>query len=265
MSYHSVTQVAMIDALWHAWNFESQSDHTFITKSRVYIIWAFVCPLYCAYCALKALVGKPTKTEIVLNYVHVQNNKCRFFSIGFCVLLLFFAYVLFVVRSICGSAQSLGAARWDHGRMVPVSRNNIFCVSLCLKKLQNIWTHRIYWHMDTQNILTYGHTEFVSLIHGLEFVDLTLNVVPQAILILMSKWWPKVLVSLDFRTFDPNVPMWHVYKIWALFAQISVQSSNRTVFFWYFWRSRYIIYLAVPIHAGNLAHPNGYLWYGTWW
>ncbi len=46
----------------------------------------------------------------------------------------------------------------------------------------------------------------------------------------MSKWQPKVLAPLDFWTFDPNVPIWHVYKISALFAQICVPSSKRTVF-----------------------------------
>ena len=102
---------------------------------------------------------------------------------------------------------SLGAGRWDHAWIVGrMSRNNIFCVA---KKMQNM---------------------LVSLIHGTEFIDLTLNVVPQAILITHVYMTKKVLAPLDFWTFDPNVPIWHVYKICAQFVQICVQSSNRTVF-----------------------------------
>ena len=148
-----------------------------------------LCSLYCAYCALKALVDKPTKTEIVWNYVHCSKQKVQKLQIAyFCGFLrifadylrtfaFFFAYMLFVVWSIWGSKHcnvyntteklhvflSLGAGRWDHAWIVGrMSRNNIFCVCICSKKLQNM---------------------LVSLIHGTEFIDLTLNVVPQAILI----------------------------------------------------------------------------------
>ena len=56
------------------------------------------------YCALKALVGKPTKTEILSSYVHIQNKQCRnckwITFAGFCVLLRIICVLLqvFCVR-----------------------------------------------------------------------------------------------------------------------------------------------------------------------
>ena len=76
-----------------------------------------LCSLYCAYCALKALVDKPTKTEIVWNYVHCSKQKVQKLQIAyFCGFLrifadylrtfaFFFAYVLFVVWSMWGSTH----------------------------------------------------------------------------------------------------------------------------------------------------------------
>ena len=75
-----------------------------------------LCSLYCAYCALKALVGKPTKTEIVWNYVQCSKQKVQKLQIAyFCVFAyfcglfayfcIFFAYILFVVWSIWGSTH----------------------------------------------------------------------------------------------------------------------------------------------------------------
>ena len=52
----------------------------------------------------------------------------------------------------------------------------------------------------------------------------------------MSKWWPNVLAPLNFWTFDPNGPIWHVYKICALFTEICVQVAT-VHFVGYFWRS----------------------------
>ena len=148
-----------------------------------------LCSLYCAYCALKALVGKPTKTESVWNYVHCSKQKVQKLQIAyFCGFLRIFADYLRTfasfLRTFClwfgtfGDQHtamftirrkklhvflSLGAGRWDHAWIVGrMSRNNIFCVCICSKKLQNM---------------------LVSLIHGTEFIDLTLKLVPQAILI----------------------------------------------------------------------------------
>ena len=51
-----------------------------------------LCSLYCAYCALKALVDKPTKTEIVWNYVHCSKQKVQKLQIAyFCGFLRIFA------------------------------------------------------------------------------------------------------------------------------------------------------------------------------
>ena len=76
-----------------------------------------LCSLYCVYCALKALVGKPTKTEIVWDYVQCSKQKVQ--KLPNCLLLwvfadfcglfayfcVFFAYILFVVWSIWGSTH----------------------------------------------------------------------------------------------------------------------------------------------------------------
>ena len=92
----------------------------------------------------------------------------------------FFAYILFVVWSIWGSTncnvynttEKVACIFVIRGRSVGPCLNSgadeqeqyilCVCVCICSKKLQNM---------------------LVSLIHGTEFIDLTLNVVPQAILI----------------------------------------------------------------------------------
>ena len=152
------------------------------------IIWAFA-PCIARIVHWKLWLISPPKQKLCGIMSIVQNKKCRncklLTFVGFCVFLriicvllrFFFAYILFVVWSIWGSKHcnvyntteklhvflSLGAGRWDHAWIVGrMSRNNIFCVCICSKKLQNM---------------------LVSLIHGTEFIDLTLNVVPQAILI----------------------------------------------------------------------------------
>ena len=148
-----------------------------------------LCSLYCAYCALKALVGKPTKNRNCVELCTVFKTKSA--EIANCLLLWVFAYFADYLRTFASFLRtfclwfgafgdqhtaiftirrkklhvflSLGAGRWDHAWIVGrMSRNDIFCVCICSKKLQNM---------------------LVSLIHGTEFIGLTLNVVPQAILI----------------------------------------------------------------------------------
>ena len=76
-----------------------------------------LCSLYCAYCALKALVGKPTKNRNCVELCTVFKTKSA--EIANCLLLwvfayfcglfayfcIFFAYILFVVWSIWGSTH----------------------------------------------------------------------------------------------------------------------------------------------------------------
>ena len=152
------------------------------------IIWAFA-PCIARIVHWKLWLVSPPKTEIVWNYVQCSKQKVQKLQIAyFCVFAyfcglfayfcIFFAYILFVVWSIWGSThcnvynttEKVACIFVIRGRSVGpclnrgarMSRNNIFCVCICSKKLQNM---------------------LVSLIHGTEFIDLTLNVVPQAILI----------------------------------------------------------------------------------
>ena len=148
-----------------------------------------LCSLYCAYCALKALVGKPTKKEIVWNYVQCSKQEVQKLQIAyFCGFLRIFADYLRTfasfLRTFClwfGAFGDQNTAMFTirrkscmyfviRGRSVGPCLNSgadeqeqyILCVCICSKKLQNM---------------------LVSLIHGTEFIDLTLKLVPQAILI----------------------------------------------------------------------------------
>ena len=152
------------------------------------IIWAFA-PCIARIVHWKLWLVSPPKTEIVWNYVQCSKQKVQKLQIAyFCGFLRIFADYLRTfasfLRTFClwfgafGDQHtamftirrkklhvflSLGAGRWDHAWIVGrMSRNDIFCVCICSKKLQNM---------------------LVSLIHGTEFIGLTLNVVPQAILI----------------------------------------------------------------------------------
>ena len=151
-------------------------------------IWAFA-PCNACIVHWKLWLVSPPKQKLCGIVYSVQNKKCRncklFTFVGF--LHIFADYLrtfASFLRTFClwfgafGDQHtamftirrkklhvflSLGAGRWDHAWIVGwMSRNNIFCVCICSKKLQNM---------------------LVSLIHGTEFIDLTLNVVPQAILI----------------------------------------------------------------------------------
>ena len=127
------------------------SDHIFITKSSVYE--PFVCPLCCAYCALKALLGKPTNTFL---YRIMSMSKTKSTEIANCLLLSVFAYFCGLcayfegfLRKFVSGLHNLGINTLEflhvftirreklqctffiagHAGMVGrVSRNNVFCV-----------------------------------------------------------------------------------------------------------------------------------------
>ena len=153
------------------------------------IIWAFAPCIACIVHWKLWLVSHQNRNCVGLCTVfktksaEIANCLLLWVFDGFCVFLRIIC-VLFFLRTFClwfgafGDQHtamftirrkklhvflSFGAGRWDHAWIVGwMSRNNIFCVCICSKKMQNM---------------------LVSLIHGTEFIDLTLNVVPQAILI----------------------------------------------------------------------------------
>jgi hypothetical protein len=113
----------------------------------------FVCPLYCANCAMKGLVGKPTKTEL---------SKTKSAEIAYCCGFLraladyfpIFAFCLwfgafgdqhttiFAIRQkkSCIIFLSLGAGRWDHAKTGGAGRNNSVCA--VSKSCQTCWPLR---------------------------------------------------------------------------------------------------------------------------
>ena len=86
----------------------------------------------------------------------------------------FFAYVLFVVWSMWGSTHCNVYSTTEKVACIFVIRGR--SVGPCLNSGADEQEQYILCCKKMQNML-------VSLIHGTEFIDLTLNVVPQAILI----------------------------------------------------------------------------------
>ena len=166
----------------------------------------------------------------------MQKLQIDYFLAGFCVLLRIICVLLCVfLRRFCLRFGAFGdqnttflpydrkntvcfchwgqvggtMPEWWGGWAGTISYNR-FCLCICLKKLQNMLSvanswNRICWS-DTQRSST-GKLDYSCLNDDQKFL-------PHAI--------SKRLIQ--------NVPIWHVYKICALFLKICVHSSNWIVF-----------------------------------